>query len=62
MTNTRTNEDGFRGEYPAMTTDWEAIYREHGVEPPWTLEWKNGHIVEPGTPSGESVSDGKNDR
>lgn len=31
-----------RGNYPTHAVDWEAVYREAGVEPPWTRVWRDG--------------------
>lgn len=46
--NTRTNADGFKGEYPKHDEDWAAkLYRDAGMEPPWLLEYEDGKVVDP---------------
>lgn len=48
---TRSNKDGFRGEYPSPNQDWaEQMYRDAGMEPPWLLEYEDGHVVAPAKP------------
>lgn len=43
---TRTNADGYRGDYPSYDDDWVIqLYRDNGMEPPWLLEWEDGHPV-----------------
>jgi len=45
---TRTNADGFKGEYPKSNEDWaERAYRDAGMEPPWLLEYEDGKVVGP---------------
>lgn len=45
---TRTNADGFKGEYPKHTEDWaDQMYRDAGMEPPWLLEYDDGKVVGP---------------
>lgn len=43
---TRSNADGFKGDYPAHTEDWaEKAYRDAGMEPPWLLDYDDGKVV-----------------
>ena len=43
---TRTNADGFRGQYPSDDPDSaEQLYRDHGMIAPWLLESANGKPV-----------------
>ncbi|MDN4616390.1 hypothetical protein P5G50_18235 [Leifsonia sp. F6_8S_P_1B] len=50
MSNTRTNADGFRGDYP-KEDDWVVeLYRANGMEPPWLLEWRDGKPIGPAQP------------
>ncbi|MFF1633985.1 hypothetical protein [Leifsonia sp. NPDC058248] len=43
---TRSNADGFTGDYPKADNDWEAeLYRQNGMEAPWLLEYEDGKPV-----------------
>lgn len=45
---TRSNVDGFKGDYPRQDEDWaEKAYRDAGMEPPWLLEYEDGKVVGP---------------
>lgn len=49
--NGRSNDDGFRGGYPAPIEDWaEQMYRDAGMEPPWLLEYEDGRVISPAEP------------
>lgn len=51
---TRTNADGFKGEYPKSNEDWaEKAYRDAGMEPPWLLEYEDGKVVGRQQPGGK---------
>jgi hypothetical protein len=50
---TRSNADGFKGEYPKPDNDWAAeLYRQNGMEPPWLLEYEDGKVVGRREPKG----------
>ncbi|MCU1418720.1 MAG: hypothetical protein JWP32_2894 [Schumannella sp.] len=54
---TRTNADGFKGEYPRNENElWEKVYRDAGAEPPWLLEYEDGKVVGRREPHEPTVS------